>query len=187
MNSPLSNVHFLFPFSTVCAQRKARKSIPSEPQRFVAISSLEDRLISKVEQIEASASISDYEVLLIGFKGHCLGKIREICARADVKVTASFANCSHLSKAASLKHLFTHIIVNTEAFGSSDDAVTEILNVRPNLVDIALLIVAPSEPSDNYGSERDSLCDGTFGANLTTGRMKIGLVTAARKVVDRAL
>ena len=187
MNSLISNVHFLAALSTACAQRKERKATPPSSQRFAPVSLLEDRLMSKVARIEASASISDYEILLIGFEGHSLGKIREICTFADVKITASVGNSAHLSKAASLKHLFTHIIVNTEAFGSSNDAIREILKVRSELVDIALLIVSPSTLTDDYGSERDMLCDGTFGANLTPGRMKIGLVKSALKVVDREI
>lgn len=184
----LRNYTIGFKVSAVPEQKNTcpNRSIPAAKKHvFAPISALEDRLFETLDARSQATGDVDWKVLLVGFKDYALTTMRQKCEEAGVELIASFGSPHNLTHLSDIKGSFTHIIVNEDAFPSVDVAITRLLDIRPMVTDTALLLVTNRSRIDDFGCERDSLCDGTLGGFLTSQRLRSGLIISAEKVAQR--
>lgn len=151
--------------------------------RFQPLDSIEDRLFSEMNIREATETCLDFKVLFVGFEGDFLGLVRDLFRSVGVSVAASCRSFDRLPDLTEIGEGFTHLVVNAEAFEAAENALGRLMHFRRQLDGVAVLVLSPRAVGDDFGTERDAICDGTVSVPLSTERVKEALLEAAEKRV----
>ncbi len=140
---------------------------------------LEDRLFSEFKTRSELIDPSQARVLLIGFEGEALTDMRKLVRAAGVSSSASCSDVGPLYAVVGMEEAFTHLIVNFDAFGSTNEAVDSLMAFRVLSQDFILLVVSASVAGDDLTAERKVICDATLRAPLAVSRLRDGLIAAS--------
>lgn len=141
---------------------------------------LEDRLWKEFTDRTESSNLSVARALLIGFDGNQLVDLRNMVRAAGVVSCASCRNVKQLRDVGDMDGVFSHIIVNFDAFETSSEAIDALFVFRGKQDKTVVLLVSSSVVADDFSPVRKSICDTTLCTPLSTSRLKRGLVEGLR-------
>ncbi len=140
---------------------------------------LNDRLFSEFKTRSELMDLSQARVLLIGFEGKALTDMRNMVRTIGVSLCASCSDVAPLFDVVGMEEAFTHIIVNFDTFGSTDEAVVSLMAFRALTQDFVLIVVSANVAADDLTTERKAICDATLRAPLAVARLRDGLIAAS--------
>lgn len=140
---------------------------------------LEGRLFLESKARSEFIDLDRTRVLLCGFESRALADIRRLVRSAGVSSCASCSNVLLLRDVIGMEEAFTHLIVNLDAFGSTDEAVLYLMAFRALTSDFILIAMSASVAADDLTTERKAICDATLRAPLSVTRLRDGLIAAS--------
>lgn len=146
---------------------------------FKVPQALEDRLWQKFAARSEAADLSAARVLLMGFEGKPLRDARSMVRAAGVTSCASCQDVGQLQDVAEMHGAFSHLVVNFDAFETSNEAVEALFAFRLKQRQVVVVLVSASVSVDDLTAERKSICDATLRAPVSSGRLYRGLVAAS--------
>jgi hypothetical protein len=160
-----------------CPVQSGRTHSDNAAARFQDPEEYYERLWQEFTAITEFSDLSTARVLLMGFEGSQLNKIRRMVRDARV---ASCANCcvDQLQDATEMRGSFSHLVVNFDAIGTTHEAVDALFAFRARQKEVAIVLVTALIAEDDFDSSRTSICDVTLRSPLSPKRLRDGLVGA---------
>lgn len=162
-----------------CRDKVAPSGSKKARATFEAPQALEDRLWQKFAAISEAADLSAARVLLMGFEGKALREARSMVRAAGVASCTSCQDVEQLQDVAEMRGAFSHLVVNFDAFDTSNQAIIALFAFRLKQRQVVVVLVSASFIADDLTAERKSVCDASLRAPLSSGRLQRGLVEAS--------
>jgi hypothetical protein len=141
----------------------------------------EERLWVTMSQMFDAGDVSLARVLLVGFERDDRLSVRKELRQIGVNSIAQLPHPSMLPEAAKLGSAISHIIVDMTAIGQIQDAVEALTSFRKIAPSLCVVLVSQSVACDDFGSERNAICDVTLRAPLSSERLRRGLLEASAR------
>jgi hypothetical protein len=152
----------------------------------IALSSptLADRMWSKLATCFNETSFSNMRVFVLGCGPVERVWFRDSLRQIGVKSISVEKSSVQLSPITSIAKSFTHVIVNLDAYESTEDAVDALLDFRKAAPDSVVIAVSSMVVGDDFGQERSAICDVTLRMPVTERRLRQGLTRGEANRLD---
>lgn len=157
-----------------------------ERRLFRPVRSMASGLFLAIDNVTPAPEVTDYCVLLVGFDGESHQVVRDCFRQAGARTTASCRSTSQLADVREMRFRFTHIVVNADAEEGLEVIIDNLLSFRRSTIDIAVLLVSEQVAGDDFGCERDAICDGTLKYPVSVARMNDSFGVMSEKIARRA-
>jgi CheY-like chemotaxis protein len=125
-------------------------------------------------------SVGNMRVLCIGCDWDCRTWLKHIGVHAVVIAP----DVSQLLSLTQTGDDFSHVVLNLDAYESTEDAVEALLDFRARSRTIVVIALTALASSDDLGSERSAICDATLRLPLTGQRLEQGLIAGQANRLD---
>lgn len=140
---------------------------------------LERRLWRKLDHALDSAPAARFRVLMAGFpvelRGSIAGQLRDM----GVLSTASMHSVHQLGDLAGMAGVFTHVLVDFDAFEDVASGVEALLALRSAAPDLVVVLFSSQVAGDDLGAERSAICDATLRVPVSPTRLRRGMTAAS--------
>lgn len=140
---------------------------------------LERRLWRKLDIALDSAPTAGFRVVMAGFPVELQGSIRGQLRDVGVLSTASMHSVHQLEDLAGMAGVFTHVLVNLDAFEDVESGVEALLELRSAAPGLAVVLFSSQVAGDDLGAERSAICDATLRLPVSPTRLRRGLTAAS--------
>jgi hypothetical protein len=165
------------PYDAVATLRIARRAkrigatVPETEHAMATPGQHEDRLWSEMTTRFAQASPADMRVLLVGFEQTERAQLRNALRSLGVAATAASPCVQQLPSIARMGLAFSYVIVNLDAYPSTEDAIDALLAFRLQVRNIVVIAASAEVSDDDLSLERATICDVTLRMSLTERRL----------------
>lgn len=137
------------------------------PPISVVEKSLWGRLISKLSgEVEKSPVVA-----VLGFGVSATGSISEMLRDHGMLPYACISRPGTQDRLATIPDWVSHVVVNIDAFRDTGEAVDCLIAFRQQRPSVRVVAVAQSCTGDDFGSERQMICDATLRAPVSPSRL----------------
>jgi hypothetical protein len=114
-------------------------------------------------------------VLVLGFEQDERTWLRNGLRFIGVKATAIAPSVAQLKSVPAMGLAFTHVVINIDAYESVEDAVGALIEFRVQSPMTIVIAVSARVADDDFGTERNAICDVTLRLPLTERRLRRSL------------
>lgn len=157
----------------------------SAPLRRHLEARLEARLFSKAADCARAASLADARVLMMGFSAGQLFGLRKSIQSCGVKGVDSIPSVQKIQIVSERQNAFSHVVVNFDAFESTECGIDALLIFRMQLSEIVVILCSAFASGDDFGTERAAICDATLLLPVSEQRLRTGLIAGTENHADR--
>jgi hypothetical protein len=115
-------------------------------------------------------------VLGLGFEQDERTSLRNGLRFIGVKATAIAPSVAQLKSVPAMGLAFTHVVVNIDAYESVEDAVAALIDFRIQSPITTVIAVSARVADDDFGTDRNAICDVTLRLPLTERRIRRSLI-----------
>mgnify|MGYP007117149188 CR=1 FL=1 len=137
------------------------------PPISVVERSLWGRLGSKSRDADADLPVA----AVFGFSRSTTGPICEMLRSLDMNAYACFPGPNTPDRLAAIPEWASHVVVNIDAFGDTGEAVDCLMAFRQQRPTVRVVAVTRACTGDDFGSERQMICDATLRAPVSCNRL----------------
>lgn len=117
-----------------------------------------------------------FRVLVLGFEQSERAWLRDGLRFIGVKATAIAPSVTQLKSVPAMGLAFTHIIINIDAYEGVEDAVEALTEFRIESPGTVVIAVSKKVADDDFGTERNAICDATLRLPLTERRLRRSMI-----------
>lgn len=139
----------------------------------------DDRLWQTAADLQARNALSGARVALLGFDADDSAALRAVIREAGVVNRCNALPVGHLGHIGASGNLFSHVVVNLDAFEDLETAVTRMISYRQRCPQVGVILMSDLVSGDDFGSDRRPIADVTLRAPVTVDRMRRALRAAS--------
>jgi hypothetical protein len=148
--------------------------------KFLPVAEVEREVWRRVNAPKDTECLACYRVLLVGFASADLAVLREHLRALGVRASGAAPSVKQLHDVAGLRGLFTHAVLNFDAYEDVSAGVDALRGFRSNCREIVLVALSSEVRADDVSAERSTICDATLRLPVSLDRLRNGLVQGAK-------